>query len=698
MLAAGAIALVAITIGSGLTGPASSSTHAAITALAALLVQGSVALLWMAMAFGFGSALTTYGNVRAVLDRAPAERLALEGALGITAALSLDALLGTTGVLLWAPPLGAWALTLCGLIFLVMRMRSVAAPWPQLRVAPAVAATGLAAGVLLVAAVSEPGWLWRSEFGGYDALSYHLQLPREWIAGGRIATLDHNVYSAFPSFVEAAFLHVFLLAGDLSDGAISAQCLAVLFTLHAAFLVACIGRRVAGDAGAALAAALYLGTPWIVVVGSLAYNDNIVPLFLAAGLLLTWRRPARGLAVALGLLLGAACGAKLTAVGFVALPLALGVALRARWRAVPVFAVTAVVAAVVLLPWLVRNGIATGNPTFPFLTQLFGTGHWTAAQSAVFESAHRAGTAAGPPILRLWTQWFAFGFGSAPVNGEPWFPLWSILPWLGLLGCGALLITRTRRGVAILLLTILVLQLGFWLTATHLQSRFLVPTAVPLAIGGAGLLRLVAPRRRSHVALGAAFIVCCAPAVTYRTEGPLIEGVRAPALAIGARAMFTGEATKQALVRATSDRERAEIIASATAAFSLAFEVPADVKVLLLGDAAPFWYRRAPASLTYTTVWDRGPLDAIAADMPDQPELWGSALQGLGFQYVLINESMLRNWAEKGWLNPQLTLDRLGRFVRSTYHVRTFGNGSMLVRLAPPPSAPSSAAPNSAAP
>ena len=54
--------------------------------------------------------------------------------------------------------------------------------------APAVA-------VLLVAACSAPGWLWASEFGGYDALSYHLQLPKEWLHLKKITTLDHNVYS-----------------------------------------------------------------------------------------------------------------------------------------------------------------------------------------------------------------------------------------------------------------------------------------------------------------------------------------------------------------------------------------------------------------------------------------------------------------------------------------------------------------------
>jgi hypothetical protein len=43
--------------------------------------------------------------------------------------------------------------------------------------------------VLLLAACCPPGTLWRSEALGFDVLSYHLQLPREWLAGGRLAPL-----------------------------------------------------------------------------------------------------------------------------------------------------------------------------------------------------------------------------------------------------------------------------------------------------------------------------------------------------------------------------------------------------------------------------------------------------------------------------------------------------------------------------
>ena len=67
--------------------------------------------------------------------------------------------------------------------------------------------------LLLVAASSPPGWLWDSEGRGYDALEYHLQLPQEWLRMGRLAPLEHNVYSFLPGYIEAAFYHLAVATG-----------------------------------------------------------------------------------------------------------------------------------------------------------------------------------------------------------------------------------------------------------------------------------------------------------------------------------------------------------------------------------------------------------------------------------------------------------------------------------------------------
>lgn len=672
------------------TGPI--DTSVLIESLSVWGSQGAFVVLWLGMALGFGSWIAPALDPATHAARRPLESWVVIAGVGIAFALSADALLGWLGLLLIGGGLGAWGLTVAGLVLLVLRLRS--GSLPPLSAAfrplaqPAVLGAAVPAGVLLLAATSAPGWLWRSEFGGYDALSYHLTLPKEWIERGGIATLEHNVYSAFPSYVEAAFLHLFVLAGSMERGALGAQCLAALLTLVSALAVAALARRVLNDVGALLAAVLYLATPWTIVVGSLAYNDGAIALFLAVGTLVAlrsggalWQRGAT-----LGLLLGAACGAKLTASGFVVLPLvAVAVSLR-RGKAIPTLLIAAGAATLTLSPWLLRNGLATGNPFFPFLTDAFGLGHWTPEQAAIFADGHRAVGSIGERVGRLWSQWLAFGVGTPPVPNEPWSPQWSLLPIAGVAGLVALaLARRTRRAFVwpATLLVVLGVQVLFWLAATHLQSRFLLPTAVPLTIGAAWLLTRLTPflgrAAQPYAASAIAVVASLLPLALFAREGvvPLMqEGARveraAPALFIGASSICTGDGAAQAIRTARDEATRNAMQQQAPLAFFLNHLLPAKDRVLLVGDAKPFWYRRTAETLTYSTVWDRGPLSAIAAAHPDEPQRWAADLAAKGYTWIVLDWTMLANWGSKGWLDPTLTEARLKAFAESMPLVKQF--------------------------
>ena len=153
-------------------------------------------------------------------------------------------------------------------------------------------------------------------------------LPRTWLTTqGAIGPVDGNVYSALPSFVEAAFAHLMVLRHDTLAAAYACQWWAALCTVITAFVVARLARTTLGAAAGATTALLFLGVPWIIVIGSLAYNDIAPCLFLAGGWLIIIRsscaqRPldARA-AAALALVAAAAVGAKPTAFFFTALPL-----------------------------------------------------------------------------------------------------------------------------------------------------------------------------------------------------------------------------------------------------------------------------------------------------------------------------------------------------------------------------------------
>lgn len=678
-------------------------------ALEAIVSGGSVAGLWLAGAIGFG--VWIRARLGLARRRFPMRTPLVALVLGVAAMFTLDSLLATLGLLGAGDGIVAWIAVAGGIMLLVLHLRDLDRGGEatlgrrvSLPTLLAIAASGPPAGILMLAATSEPGFLWSSEFGGYDALSYHLQLPKEWLMLGRLVTLEHNVYSAFPSFVEAAFLHVFMLAGGPAPGAIACQLLVAFLTLAAAAATGTLAAAACPPATRPLAFAVgavaYLGTPWTVVVGSLAYNDGAVALLLAGCFLLvrplrgdgSWRTPA-----ALGLLAGAACGAKLSAVGLVALPaavIAIACPPRRRFASLAVFMLAA---AIPLVPWLVRNGLATGNPTFPFATALFGTGWWTSAQAETFRAAHGPGAGLLDGLVRLVEQWLAQGVGEAPVDPtgipEPWTPLWSALPALGLAGTLVLAFSdrrRLRRNAAILGTT-LASQLAFWLFLTHRQSRFLVPTAVPLAIATGSLVRLLGkrpgPAARTAVALLAVAFGLAVPWV-YSTEGRIGE-VSAPSLLVGGIETLDGRLTARMLGEEKDPERQSALLALAPRAFWTNFWIPQvagiEAKILLVGEAAPF---RIYGNTTYSTVWDRGPLERLAADTGIEPERWAERLRADGYRFAILDFNMLDRWAASGWLDPNLAPDRMRTFLGSVTTVQAFPNRSLLIDLNPPPRQP----------
>lgn len=215
------------------------------------------------------------------------------------------------------------------------------------------------------------------------------------------------------------------------------------------------GWAVAGGVGGGV----ILLVPWVLVTGSSAYNELVVVGFAATAwaALVQMRSgtvprqdpkhaslaPTRGVPGALetsaiiGVLVGAATLAKLTAGFTVALPwgaLLLGTLvsqsgrrdggqpedvksvagdvyedadrdgtagpLTARFKRSGVLGPVGVCVAmgvVVLLPYLVRNAAWTGNPVFPFAGSVLGTGHWDAERLERWDAAHMPD--------ETWNQW-----------------------------------------------------------------------------------------------------------------------------------------------------------------------------------------------------------------------------------------------------------------------------------------------------
>lgn len=702
-LACAVLALIAALAAIGESGALAAA--AAFTAIANLVQGGLYALAYVLAAIGIGRPLA------ALCARAAPSRLWVQAALGLGLMLWLSHLLGVLGLLSGdgvLPRVVAWGTVGLGLVLLVDQMirgdlapeRWPAVPWPAVLLALPVAVT-------LVAAASPPGWLWDSEFGGYDAMSYHLQLPREWAAGVALAPAEHNVYSFLPGYVEAAYLHLgqMMLGGDdvttrMLGGeglwVYACQMLHALLGILGSLLCGRCAWAAAMGAGATTAAArtigiavalVALGTGWTMVCASLAYNEMGVLVCGAGALLLCLERwsagdseraaPAWLSAAGVGALVGAASSCKPTALlllGPAAGLLMLAALPRRAWAAA--IGAGAAAGLIVLAPWLIRNALAAENPVFPFAADLLGTGHWTAEQTARYARAHAFD---GPLIER-----FALMF-----SARGWLHQhWGATPWL-CLGASLIALTRGPRAPGRALAIGTVIGLAAWMFGTHVQSRFLLPLLAPMCalLGlGAGALAASAGPRGARPLGAAITALALVPAILGAAGFLRQRGGEPNAMLIGGVGMFTGMSRAEQLLDLPA-RERAaflhqsagpfevinmlirpgvlgpETLAAAMSGGSIP-SAEAVGSVYLLGDATPLYYLGATggtdAGVIYHTTWDRSPLgDAIRA-RPDDPAAWSAALRARGITFVLVNlDELARLIAKDRNFDPDVTIDRV---------------------------------------
>jgi len=675
-----------------------------------IAVAYAPAAAWLLAALGLGRL------VSGLLPSAtpPLERRLVAAALGVALLMALDGLLGRLGLLTAGGGGVAWLLT--GTL-------ALAAAWPrrgaETNSSPADSdpsprlplprlpwwsglALAPALGTLLVASLAASGWLWSSEFGGYDALSYHLLLPREWFEAGAMEPLAHNAYSGLPSHVEASTLHLMAMVRDPLAAQLPAQALQACLTALAAAAVFALARRLLGLSAALLAAGILLATPWTVVVGSLAYNEATASLMLAAGLAVTLSpSPSsseraggddRRRAVLVGILAAGAVGAKATAIALVALPLGL-LLLRATPRAGRRLAALLAIAAglPMLLPWLIHNTLAFGQPFFPLLAGVLGGGGWSESQIEIFEAAH------GPPAGAGLAGWAAaigdellrHGLGSNPQPGEPWRPWWGLLwPLGGLAAVAAVRAGGERRRLALPLVGVLLAMLAFWSVLTHWESRFLVPAAVPLALLAAAAWPW--PRPGEPPASGlvpaavVAFVAGLLPGAILLGERPLGEGaarVGAPAAATGQVEAVSGRLHRRLLRDPTLDRAARAAVLDTAPVWTFVDD-PAltgrDGRVLLVGEARAFHLER-PGE--YASVWNRGRMSRLVRTHPDDPEAWRRALRGAGFTLVILDEGMIERWRRDGWWDPELDADTMRRFRGILSPLRRFPSGVELFEV-----------------
>lgn len=335
----------------------------------------------------------------------------------------------------------------------------------------------------------------------FDVNEYHFGGPKEYFLAGRIQFLEHNVYTSFPFLTEMLTLSAMVVHGDWFWGALAGKVLLSVYALLTACAVRALARSWAGSVAGDLAAFVWLTTPWVFRISTIAYVEGALACYLAWAWLLVAKGRVSGTGALLaGLLAGSGMACKYP--GLVQVVVPVGVALLAfhktsDWRRLGPLYLAGVVLAIG--PWLLKNLVETGNPVYPLGYTVFGGRDWDAALNAKWRAGH--GSTAFP-ILG-----FLDGLFDVSARND----------WLSPLLYGGLVVLlcssgALRRSAGPTLLCLAWLYVAWW-GLTHRLDRFWVPM-LPLvaAVSGVGLSRLIeawerpVERLRHHLTVAALFV------------------------------------------------------------------------------------------------------------------------------------------------------------------------------------------------
>jgi hypothetical protein len=228
-----------------------------------------------------------------------------------------------------------------------------------------------------------------------DGLGYHLTVPKRWLHSGSLIYLPTYTYSNTPMGVEMLFTIALVFAGDAA-----AKCVHLALGLTAAAGLFATGRRLAGSLGGAMAATAFLIGPFAALpLLGLAYVEGALSLAITAAVLawLIWFQhdDPRWLRC-VALLLGIAVSFKLTAALFALMLAALTLitvltddSRNRRWTGSGFVVGLFVLAALPVIPWLIRAALITGNPIFPLFAGVIPSRDFSPAAASTFDTHFR---------------------------------------------------------------------------------------------------------------------------------------------------------------------------------------------------------------------------------------------------------------------------------------------------------------------
>jgi 4-amino-4-deoxy-L-arabinose transferase-like glycosyltransferase len=270
-----------------------------------------------------------------------------------------------------------WPIVLVALLLLLATQR-VWVPWIrriprldapaslELRGATVITALAIGAVVLLLVTLS----LYPPCKG--DDITYHLPVAALFARTGQIQPTLWLRFGALPHGAEMLFSSMLLFGDDLD-----AQLVQLLMLVLLTLALYADGARTASARAGLWAAALWLGSPLVLWLGSACYVDMSVTLFttMATIALLIWRERRGAWLSVSAAMAGFAASTKYQGLWIVLL---IGIVLLVFERR-PRCAIRFVaIATVIALPWYLIDSVIAGDPLYPLGGALFGYKWWSA--------------------------------------------------------------------------------------------------------------------------------------------------------------------------------------------------------------------------------------------------------------------------------------------------------------------------------
>ena len=236
--------------------------------------------------------------------------------------------------------------------------------------------TSLLTGVLLSVAALTPAFL-LSLFPptAFDAIMYHLPYAKAYVTDHRLVLTPYLHIPVTPQTNEMLFTLMLLLGDD-----IGAQLVQFLMMILTAVILYAWGTRVFSFPVALWATALWLSTPLVIILGSSAYIDVGLTLFvtLSAFAIFNWmENKERSWLILAAIFSGLGAGSKYSALIFLVGYFVLTLMVSIRDRRASNVVIFTTIAGSIAAPWYLRNLAYTGNPIFPFLPSVFGYSLWS---------------------------------------------------------------------------------------------------------------------------------------------------------------------------------------------------------------------------------------------------------------------------------------------------------------------------------